>query len=59
MYTLLALLALLALVLYTPNWGLYLGAATGLAAVACALRRPDTRRALNDVGLTFAAVALL
>lgn len=49
----------LALVLYTHNWGLYFAAATGLGAVACALRRPDTRRALVDVALAFAGVALL
>jgi hypothetical protein len=30
-----------------------------LAAVVCALRRPDTRRALLDVALAFAGVALL
>ncbi len=48
-----------ALILYTHNWGLYLAAAAALAATICALRRPDTRRALIDVALAFAAVALL
>ncbi|MDQ3354386.1 MAG: glycosyltransferase family 39 protein [Actinomycetota bacterium] len=49
----------LALVCYTHNWGLYLAAASALAAVVCALRRPDTRRALLDVVLAFTGVALL
>jgi uncharacterized membrane protein len=49
----------LALVCYTHNWGLYLAAASALAAVVCALRRPDTRRALLEVALAFAGVALL
>ncbi len=50
---------LLALLLYTHNWGLFLALGCGVALIVCAVVGDDRRRVLLDGALAFAAVGLL
>jgi mannosyltransferase len=51
--------AALALLLYTHNWGLYLGLAAAVALVPCAYAAPDRRVLLRRAAVAFGAVTLL
>lgn len=54
-----AFVLLLTLLMYTHNWGLFLGLGAGLAVIPCAITRPDLRRTLMDAVLAFGAIGLL
>jgi hypothetical protein len=49
----------LALVMYSHNWGLFLGFGTGAALLALLPGDPDRRGLLRDAALTYGAAALL
>ncbi len=49
---------LLALVLYTHNWGVLFGIAAGVAAIACVVLSQDRVQVLRDVVLAFGATAI-
>ena len=51
--------AALGLLLYTHNWGLYLGLAAAVAVVPCAYAAVDRRVVLRRAAVGFGAVALL
>ena len=51
--------AALALLLYTHNWGLYLGLAAAVAVVPCVLAALDRRVVLRRAALGFGAVGVL
>lgn len=54
-----AFVILLALLLYTHNWGLLVALGAGVALIACAVAGNDRRRILLDGAIAFAAVGLL
>ncbi|HEX2272332.1 MAG TPA: glycosyltransferase family 39 protein [Acidimicrobiales bacterium] len=54
-----AFAVLLALLLYTHNWGLLLAVGAGAALVPCLLLSADRRRLMLDAALAFGAVAVL
>ena len=51
--------AALVLLLYTHNWGLYLGVAAAVAVIPCVYAAPDRRVVLRRAAVGFGAVAVL